>query len=295
MKFNLLQLAEAPVDYSREKVLLPLSGGINSAAALCVLGEYHPEELKPAELHIFYSHFREHSPGTFRFVADQIRYARKKFRVVKVVIQRHSVNAFFLSEGIIPHPTISPCSQRLKIQPRLDYAESEGIHAQLVGFVRTEFKRYKRQQKYVAKEGVRTEYPTLTMTDEDCFRLVKAVVGWYPAIYEIRYSEEDFRAGLCSKKEIGKRVFGHNNCLPCKNMTKRQLLTVGRYFPAYAARAQATAEAIPGAYWGRDDVPDSFKCDSCERLDGGLKDDDDAEPDGAPDCGDLPLFPDETS
>ena len=44
---------------SNEKVLIGLSGGINSMAVLCQLVE---SGVKPKELHLFYCHFEEHSP-----------------------------------------------------------------------------------------------------------------------------------------------------------------------------------------------------------------------------------------
>jgi len=244
MQFNLLNITDEPQDFSGKKVLIPLSGGINSAAALCFMGEYHPEEL-----HLFYSHLSEHSPETMPFVSDCVRYARRRFPSVKFKLTRDSVNRFFLQEKMIPHPTLSPCSIQLKIKPRERYVIEQGIDFTMVGFVRSEMRRHKRQQKY--NDG-RTLYPILRMTDEDCFSLVKKVIGWYPPIYDI--------------KENGKRVFTHNNCLPCKNMTSKQLVSVGKYFPKFAQQAQDTAAQIEGRYWGRDDVPDVFKCDVCTRF-----------------------------
>lgn len=281
MRFNLLDLTEPPVDYSRSKVLVPLSAGINSGALLCLLGEQHPEELKPLELHLYYAHFREHSPDSFKFVAALIRYARRKFSNVKVRITRNSVNKFFIEQKMIPHPTISPCSQMLKILPMQAYDVEHGIDAVLIGYVDDEIKRYKSALAYkiFAKDkscpvkelkklpvavletlvsglgdSVRTKdkYPLLNITNEDCFYIVKSVIGWYPAIYDI--------------KENGKRVFTHNNCLPCKNMSAKQFQMVGKYYPEYARRAEETAAQIPNGYWGRDDVPDVFKCDVCERM-----------------------------
>ena len=253
MQFNLLNLAETPSDYSRSKVRVPLSGGINSAAVLCLLGEHHPEHLKPQELHLYYAHFREHSPDTFKFVADCIRYARRKFSNVKVRITRNSVNKFFIEQRMIPHPTVSPCSSRLKINPMQTYDTEQGIDVVLIGFVRHEIKRYHRALKREQKQRrAKEQYPLLNMSDEECFYIVKQIIGWYPAIYDIR--------------ENGRRVFTHNNCLPCKNMSAKQFASVGKYFPAYARQAEETAAQIPGGYWGRDDVPDVFKCDVCTRL-----------------------------
>lgn len=246
--FTLLDISEPATDYSGKKVLIPLSGGINSAAVLCFLGEYHPENLKPSELHLFYSHFKEHSPETMPFVIDLMRWARFKFSDVRLKITRDSVNRFFESQHMIPHPTVSPCSIELKIKPRLAYTEEHGIDVELIGFVKEDFRRYKRAQKYNTE---RVRYPILEWSNEDCFKIVKECIGWYPSIYDI--------------KEKGRRVFGHNNCIPCKNMTTKQLGNVAKYFPEYAARAQETADRIPGAYWGRDDVPKALVCDTCVR------------------------------
>jgi len=248
MQLNLLNLTEAPADYSHSKVRVPLSGGINSAMVLCMLGEYHPEHLKPQELHLYYAHFREHSPDTFRFVKECVRYARRKFSNVKVHITRHSVNKYFIQQKMIPHPTISPCSRELKIEPMQEYDTEHGIDVVLIGFTKDEFRRYQRAKGRRNKD----EYPLLRFTDEDCFSLVKKILGWYPAIYDIR--------------ENGKRVFRHNNCLPCKNMSTKQFASVGKYFPEYAQKAEETAAQIPGGYWGRDDVPDVFQCDVCTRM-----------------------------
>ena len=248
MQLNLLTQCDGFEDYSEKRVMIPLSGGINSAAVLCWLAEYQPEHLKPMELHLYYSHFREHSPDTFRFVADCIRFARRKFASVKVKITRNSVLAYFEGEHMIPHPMISPCSIDLKIKPRMAYDAEHGIDLDLVGFVQTEMRRWKRQQSY--KGSGRTRYPMLRFTDEDCFSLVKICIGWYPAIY-----------GILDEK--GRRAFTHNNCLPCKNMTAKQLRAVGQFYPEYAKRAQETADRIPGAYWGRDDVPDAMVCLQC--------------------------------
>jgi len=242
-------LQEENQDYSNDKVLIGLSGGINSAAVLCYLGELHPDQNRPKELHLYYAHFTEHSPDTFRFVKDCIHYARARFSNVSVRITRNSVLDFFKQEGMIPHPTLSPCSIELKIKPMYAYAEQHGIKRQLVGYVRHEQKRIKRQVKK-DKSGF-SQYPIAHWTDDDCLAFVKDKLGWYPAIYDI--------------KERGQRVFTHNNCLPCKNMTTIQIETTRRHFPAFLEKADVLAEKI-GAYWGRDDTPKVFQCDNCERL-----------------------------
>ena len=247
---NLLaQIETLTVDYSGLKALLPLSGGINSAACLCWLGESVSPERWPSELHLHYSHFKEHSPDTFRFVADLIRYARRTFPKVKATVLRNSVNKYFREQKMIPHPTISPCSRELKVIPRRNYFQLHELDIELIGYVNTDMKRFRN----LSVRTPHAHFPVLEWSKKDCLEYVKAVIGWYPEIYDIQ-------------DENGKDVFSHNNCLPCKNMHPKQLRNVAKYYPKYARWAEETAAAIPGAYWGREDVPDVFACDVCERL-----------------------------
>lgn len=247
---NLLaQIETDAVNYSGLKVLLPLSGGINSMACLCWLGEAVSPERWPLELHLHYSHFTEHSPDTFKFVADGIRYARKRFPWVKATILRNSVNKYFLKSKMIPHPTISPCSRELKVIPARNYFQLHDLDIELIGYVNTDMRRFKN----LSARNEHARFPVLEWSKQECLDYVKRVIGWYPAIYDI-------------KDENGKDVFSHNNCLPCKNMHPKQLQNVARHFPKFARIAEQTASAIPGAYWGREDVPEVFACDVCERL-----------------------------
>lgn len=85
-------------DYSDKRVMIPISGGINSAAALIFYAEFFPDEYKSDTLYLFYSHLIEHSPFTLRFVRDLIAYARKKFKKVICGFSRASVNEYFLSQ-----------------------------------------------------------------------------------------------------------------------------------------------------------------------------------------------------
>lgn len=107
-----------------QKVLLGLSAGINSAALLCYLKE---QKIQPSELHLFYGHFKEHSPDSYRFVADCVRLAKNHFDKVIFKIERHSVIEFFEKQNLIPHPANSPCSLRLKIDRMNSYAFENGI------------------------------------------------------------------------------------------------------------------------------------------------------------------------
>lgn len=163
--------------YEDEKILIGLSGGINSMAVLCWLIE---SGIKPKELHLFYAHFIEHSPDTFQFVADGIRYARKYFDNVRVRITRNSIIKYFEEQNIIPHPANSPCSKNLKIIPIKKYAFENGIKYDLVGYVRHEIKRRsERQQKSIQQDlfSLEKEYPIGEFTDEWCFNMVDKHIG----------------------------------------------------------------------------------------------------------------------
>src|SRR5688572_17948921 len=167
-----------------KRIMVGLSGGINSAAVLIwlILSGY-----KPLEVHLYYAHFREHSPDTFQFVADLIRYARKNFETVHVTITKNSVIDFFRNQKMIPHPAISPCSRKLKIEPMSKYCFDHKIDIDLIGYVKSELKRRANgayDPQMTMFEAVK-EYPIGNFTDEWCFEIVKKHIGWYPAIYDI--------------------------------------------------------------------------------------------------------------
>lgn len=213
-------------DLNGKDILLGLSGGINSAAVLCWLVE---NGIEPRSLHIFYAHFAEHSPDTFQFVADGIRYARTKFPAVR--------------EKMIPHPKVSPCSLNLKIKPAEAYGFVNELKVDLVGYVKHELKRRgHRQKKAVTVDmfGMEKRYIIGEFTDEWCMEICKRHIGWYPAIYDI-------------VDENGRRVFAHNNCLPCKNMTPEEIEAVKKYFPAHYLKAMQLSAEL-GKYWGRDEA-----------------------------------------
>lgn len=221
--------------------MIGLSGGINSMAVLCWLGE-QPKENHPDELHLFYADFKEHSDDTIQFVLDGVFWAKEKFERVVYTQTDNSVMDFFEDSGFIPHPTNSKCSTELKIEPMLRYCYKNNIQMDLIGYVSKEIKRMKRMLNnrpidlFFSKE-----FPILGNDDEWCFDIVKRCIGWYPALYDI--------------KEKGKRVFTHNNCLPCKNMTPKQLQSVAKYYPDKYKRA-LEVEANTGSYFGRS------KCDT---------------------------------
>ena len=187
-------------------------------------------------------------------MADCVRYARRHFEHVVFEFVRGSVLKFFEAEKFIPHPMLSPCSERLKARPAAAFAERHKIDVDLVGFVKTERRRIARQQ---AKGVPGKDYPIAHLTDAECFELVKREIGWWPKIYDIL-------------DERGGRIFKHNNCLPCKNMqgnldangASGDYAAVALHFPAYAAAA-AHLSADLGAYWGRAGSFDGF-CRSCE-------------------------------
>ena len=129
-------------DYSNQKIMIGLSGGINSMAVLCWLKSYPPQYL-PKELHIFYAHFDEHSPDTMQFVLEGIEYAKKHFKNVVSTITQNSVLAFFEESKMIPHPMVAPCTRVLKIEPMMRYMVENRIIIDLVGYVRNERRRVK--------------------------------------------------------------------------------------------------------------------------------------------------------
>lgn len=249
MKIKLLNLDEEPIDYSHSRILIPLSGGVTSAALLSFLGEFHPLARKPRELHLYHTQFQEHSPDTLHFVADCVRYAERVFHSVKVKIIKQSVNAFFIAQRLIPDPTTSPCTVQLRTLPQEQYCRDEAIDWVIEGFVRSSQQPH---PQYISYGGRQIPYPLLGLTDDESFNLVEQVIGWYPAIYDIF--------------EGGRRVFKFNNCLPCKNMNRAEVENVWKYFPQYAQEAEVAAAQIPGGVWGSQDVPDIFKCDTCERF-----------------------------
>ena len=171
---------------------------------------------------------------TFRFVADCVRYARERFPEVEFGMHRCSVVDFFEKNRFIPHPTFSPCTEHLKIDPMEVWDQARGVTIDLIGFVRHEMSR--RGEKFLGSEADVVRFPIAHLTDDQCFEIVDREIGWHPPIYDIR-------------DKAGKRVFTHNNCLPCKNMTRKQLASVATHFPAYAARPRRwpTGSAITGA------------------------------------------------
>lgn len=234
-----------------DKYMIGLSGGINSMAVLCWLAE---QPNKPDEIHLYYAHFKEHSPDTFQFVADGIRFARRHFKTVHVKITRNSIMDYFEKCLMIPHPALSNCTRELKIEPMESYAFDKGITIDLIGYVKHELKRRAGNQQQSVEQGslfpLSKIYPIGEFTDEWCFEIVDRLIGWHPALYDILFTQEDCEQGLCNKKEIGTRVFKHNNCLPCKNMYPHQIAAVKKYYFAYYMEAIKLSAKL-GKFWGR--------------------------------------------
>lgn len=222
--------------------MIGLSGGINSMAVLCWLGEL-PSEQHPEELHLFYADFKEHSDDSIQFVLDGVFWAKERFKNVVYVQTDNSAMDFFEEEGMIPHPTVSPCSRVLKIEPMLRYCYQNMIDMDLIGYVRHEAQRHKKMlAKGVGDMFFQKSFPIIGYSDEWCFEIVDKHIGWHPKIYDIRDAK-------------GRRVFRHNNCLPCKNMTPKQLEATKMHYPDKFARA-VEVEKNTGSYFGRS------KCDT---------------------------------
>lgn len=208
---------------------------------LCMLIE---SGVIPKELHLFYAHFKEHSDDTFQFVADLVRMARKYFiplgcKVI-ITITKNSALDFFNEQKIIPHPRVSPCSQKLKIEPMAAYNFENGIQVDLVGYVKGETRRVNTNIKHtVPSLFIVKDFPISKFTDEWCIEICERMVGWVPKIYKI------------VDPVTGKRIFKHNNCLPCKNMGVDDLENVERYFPEKMQKAVELSNKLK-AYWGRD-------------------------------------------
>ena len=238
-------------DLSNKRVFIGISGGINSAAVLCYLATIHPERYRPSKVFSFYAHLSEHSPDTLRFVRHMVMYGKKRFPEFNFKFSVNSIHKMFNKENFIPHPRLSPCSERLKQVPMMKYQAEMQTEINVVGYVHHERRRRERQQSRAA-DPLSYYYPIIDFTDEECFDLVRREIGWYPAIYDVR-------------DEQGRRVFKHNNCLPCKNMTGNimsdgsatgQYQDVKRYYPEFHIAAVKTLNDIETRtglpnYWGR--------------------------------------------
>lgn len=272
---------------SGQKVLVGLSAGVNSMAVLCHLKE---SGVQPSELHLYYAHFEEHSPDSFKFVIDGVKFARKHFTNVIFKVERHSVLRWFEKNKMIPHPANSPCSRLLKIEKINAYGFEHGISIDLVGYVKHELKRRGDNQQKKKENGMFAldkQYPIGEFTDEWCFEIVKRNIGWCPAIYSFKWNDLGFVHWVdknkmdwadsireAVNKRIGKdkRVFNHNNCLPCKNMYPHELIAIQYFYFSYYKKAMELSSKLK-LYFGRDkdefystfgrDLGQESTCSSC--------------------------------
>jgi 3'-phosphoadenosine 5'-phosphosulfate sulfotransferase (PAPS reductase)/FAD synthetase len=247
-------------DYSDKNVLIGLSGGINSMAVLCWIAKI-PEELKPKKLFLFYAHFVEHSPDTEKFVLEGVEYAKKHFKSVEYKQTNNSVIDFFREQKMIPHPMVAPCTRLLKIMPITEYAKENQIDIDLIGYVKEEKRRIKNMHEKNPETKNTKGFPISDKSNEWCFEIVKKELGWYPVIYDIL-------------DEKGKRVFTHNNCLPCKNMQLSDYKEVQKYYPELWKKAEDLSKELK-KHWGRnaqdfystfgrEDYEVGFQKQSCE-------------------------------
>ena len=272
------------LDFSEKRILISLSGGINSAAVLAYVAKY--VEQKPKMLFLYYSHLAEHSDDTFQFVMDCVKYANKHFDGVFFEYSMNSVNDLFTSMNFIPHPRVPACTKVLKIVKILDFQRKHNIDLDLIGYVKGENRRIKRQIK---NKALNKAYPISHLTDADCFSLVEKEIGWYPAIYKIKWNDKRITPFLkCHKDTMppeqyriamkyasrgygyggSTAVFSHNNCLPCKNMQTYEYYLVKLFFPDKFEKAMKVAN-ITGSHWGRsaDSIAkagQSASCSFCE-------------------------------
>jgi len=255
-------------NYHSKKVMIGLSGGINSAAALVYLCE-EVDEL-PEDIYLYYSHLKEHSPDTKDFVLACVEYAKKHFKNVIFETSDNSMTEYCRNEFKgIPQPKITPCTKFLKLMQMTNFMEKHSIELDIVGYVRHEYSRMQRQ----IDRGVKNkDYLIAHLSDEDCFSIVKKHIGWYPDIYKLKWDDnrisealEKWGSELHPKQynTISKyhnqgynnmrksyRVFKHNNCLPCKNMHQWEIFLIRIFYPDYYKVAK-DLEIELDSYWGR--------------------------------------------
>lgn len=248
-----------------KKVMIGLSGGINSMAVLCELAK---NENRPADIYLFYAHLKEHSPDTLPFVLAGVEFAKKHFANVHYKQTDNSVIEFFRESKMIPHPTVAPCTRLLKIIPMANFAMENGIQIDLIGYVKEENRRVKNMIAKGANNLFLTkQFPIQHLSNEDCFSVVDENIGWHPKIYDLRWNDEGFiqfvkerlsrfdeaiQKKLLKKIGTNERVFTHNNCLPCKNMQLDDYLAVEYFYPEHFAASLQLSEELK-KHWGRNE------------------------------------------
>lgn len=267
--------------YLDKRVMIGLSGGINSSAVLAYLAKEVID--KPEELFLYYAHFDEHSPGTEDFVKANVEYAKANFEKVVFEQSQNSVIDFFEKSNMIPQPKVTPCTRILKIEPMVEFMSKHKIDIDIVGYVRHEYNRINRQ----IERGVKNkDYLIRHLSDEDCFSLVESEIGWYPDIYKLKWNDprikeflkshgselhpkqfniiSDYAQQSYNYRRKSYRVFKHNNCLPCKNMHQWEIFLLRIFYPDYYDRAMQLADRL-SAYWGRSDelINENSDCAVC--------------------------------
>lgn len=275
-----------------KKCMIGTSGGINSAAVIVQAVKMIQAGIIPSELHLVYIALNEHSPDTHHFVDACVSYCKSVFPETIYHRVDASVLQFFDENKMIPHPKSDSCTRLLKTIPLAEYKAKYGIEVDLIGYVNSEKQRIKGivsnvtgQNKgdvdanYYIEHGLSKGlfeaifFPTANISDEDCFVLVKEAIGWHPYIYDILWTDpaimdyankmegkmpEDARSIIIKYTTQGygrggsKRVFNHNNCLPCKNMQIWQFWLVGLFFPFYFDDAASLSKKI-NKYYGRNE------------------------------------------
>ena len=253
------------MDYRNEIVCCPLSAGINSMAVLCWLAN---QEYKPKDIYIFYAHLKEHSEESMDFVLAGVEYAKKHFENVIFEYTENSAIDFFREEKMIPHPKFAPCTEELKIKPANLFLSKYNCTIDLVGYVRNENRRIlNMEKKRLPDLFLQKHFPISDLTDDNCFEIVKKEIGWYPKIYDYKWNDIGFIEFVNKRindfdeynqkiilKDLGKdkKVFNHNNCLPCKNMNIKQLVCVEYFFPEFHKKSIELSKEL-NSYWGREE------------------------------------------
>lgn len=273
-----------------KKVFIGTSGGVNSAAVIIdTINRIKCGDV-PKELHLMYVHINQHSDDTLPFVQALIAYSKHHFPKA-VYWQNHvDVLKYFEEAKMIPHPTASPCTRKLKTEPMAYYKQENQIDIDLVGYVNNESSRLKgmisaitgekeeriKIEQYL-KNGLQNgmfetiHFPIFNLTTEECFSKVKEAIGWYPSIYDLMWTDKRLLPFLKSMKGVmpedarqialkyaqrgygwlkSERIFNHNNCLPCKNMQTWQYWLIKLFYPEHFKAAMQLCEKL-NLYYGR--------------------------------------------
>lgn len=120
-----------------------------------------------------------------------------------------------------------------------EYAKENGCDIDLVGYVKEEKRRIKNMLIKNPDAKNTKAFPIADKENEWCFQIVKNEIGFYPAIYDL-------------KDKHNKRVFNHNNCLPCKNWNKGNFASGNKYYPEKMKLAIELEKDLQ-KHWGREE------------------------------------------